>query len=45
GQESRERVKQGFLPENYKRLTEVKAKYDPDNYFSFGFNIPPAGSI
>jgi FAD/FMN-containing dehydrogenase len=43
GHESRERVKQGFLPENFQRLTEIKAKYDPENYFSYGFNIPPAG--
>jgi FAD/FMN-containing dehydrogenase len=27
---------------NYRRLTEVKAKYDPQNLFHVNQNIPPA---
>jgi FAD/FMN-containing dehydrogenase len=27
---------------NYERLTEVKAAYDPDNFFRINHNIPPA---
>jgi FAD/FMN-containing dehydrogenase len=28
---------------NYDRLTEVKAAYDPDNFFRINHNIPPGG--
>jgi FAD/FMN-containing dehydrogenase len=31
-----------YTPEDYERLTEVKAAYDPDNFFSANHNIPPA---
>ncbi len=41
GRESLERVKDGFSPEAFERLTRLKAAYDPENRFSFGFNIPP----
>lgn len=41
GEESSERVKDGFSPEAYRRLTDLKATYDPDNRFSFGMNISP----
>ena len=28
--------------DNYKRLTKVKSKYDPDNFFRVNQNIKPA---
>jgi hypothetical protein len=42
GEESRERIQDGFSPESYRRLRELKAKYDPENLFGFSFNIQPA---
>lgn len=42
GEESRAQVKNGFSPEAYQRLTELKARYDPDNRLGYGFNIKPA---
>lgn len=44
GKESVARIKDGFLPESYRRLMAIKAKYDPANVFRFGFNIPPLAS-
>jgi FAD/FMN-containing dehydrogenase len=41
GKEARERVKDAYLPESYRRLKALKAQYDPDNRFQFSFNIPP----
>lgn len=40
GEEARQQVNKGFSPEAFQRLTLLKAKYDPDNVFRFGFNIP-----
>jgi FAD/FMN-containing dehydrogenase len=36
------RTASAFTPENYARLRDVKAEWDPDNFFSFGHNIRPA---
>jgi FAD/FMN-containing dehydrogenase len=37
-----ERDRRSYGEENWKRLTEIKAKYDPDNVFHLNHNIPPA---
>jgi Berberine and berberine like len=42
GEEARERTRQGFSAETYKRLAALKAKYDPDNRFSHSYNFRPA---
>jgi len=44
GKAAAERTKDAFLPESYQRLMAVKASYDPENRFRFGFNIPPASA-
>ena len=44
GREARERTKDGYRPESYRRLMALKAQYDPDNRFRHSFDIPPAGS-
>lgn len=41
GEERWNRTKDAFTPENYQRLTAIKAKYDPENRFRFSLNIPP----
>jgi FAD/FMN-containing dehydrogenase len=40
-EEGQERVKAAY-GDNYKRLAEVKLKYDPDNFFRVNQNIEPA---
>lgn len=40
GQEAPERTQDAFLPESYRRLMAVKASYDPENRFRYGFSIP-----
>ena len=42
GEERRQRTQEGFTPENFRRLTQIKAKYDPENVFSHSFSIQPA---
>jgi hypothetical protein len=42
GEESRVRARDGITPASYAQLISLKAKYDPDNRFSYGFQIPPA---
>ncbi len=42
GEESRQRVSQGFTPAAYQRLTTLKAVYDGENRLAYGFNITPA---
>jgi hypothetical protein len=41
GEEARQRTRDAYLPETYRKLQALKAKYDPENYFRFGFDIPP----
>ena len=41
GEEKEELARAGYGV-NYERLTELKAKYDPDNLFRMNINIPPA---
>lgn len=37
-----ERVRAAYSPEAWTRLTSLKAKYDPTNFFDRNANIPPA---
>jgi FAD/FMN-containing dehydrogenase len=44
GNEGQDRIIAGFGPENYERLSAVKAQYDPENIFRLNHNIKPADS-
>jgi len=41
GKESRQETRNGYPTDKFERLMILKAKFDPDNIFRFGFNIPP----
>ncbi|MFK0215007.1 FAD-binding oxidoreductase [Streptomyces sp. NPDC090298] len=43
GAEGEQRIVSSFGEENFRRLTDVKAAYDPENVFRYNQNIPPAG--
>ncbi|MDQ4504136.1 FAD-binding oxidoreductase [Sinomonas sp. ASV322] len=42
GEEGAGRVLQAYGEEKYKRLVELKRRWDPDNFFHVNQNIPPA---
>ena len=42
GDEGPERVRAAYPGETWKRLREVKRRYDPDNVFRVNHNVPPA---
>jgi FAD/FMN-containing dehydrogenase len=39
---SPERVRAAYSPDDWQRLVALKDRYDPDNVFRFGRNIPPS---
>jgi hypothetical protein len=41
GKEARARTRDAYSAESYRRLMALKARYDPDNLFRFGYDIPP----
>jgi len=43
GEEGPERVRAAYSPDKYRRLVEIKTRYDPDNFFVMNQNIKPAG--
>jgi hypothetical protein len=44
GDEGAERVRAAYPAATWERLTRVKAKYDPANFFRLNQNIPPAAA-
>jgi FAD/FMN-containing dehydrogenase len=43
GEEAVQRVRDGYSPEAFQRLRELKTKYDPENLLRYSYQIPPAG--
>jgi FAD/FMN-containing dehydrogenase len=41
GDEGQDRIVAGLGPANYRRLSAIKAQYDPENVFHLNHNIPP----
>jgi FAD/FMN-containing dehydrogenase len=41
-EEGADRIQQAYEPHIFQRLAEVKAKYDPSNFFRLNKNVPPA---
>ena len=41
--DANERVRDAYTAQQWDRLTALKAKYDPTNFFRMNANIPPAG--
>ena len=41
GEEARQRTREAFGAEKYERLRAIKAEYDPENLFRFGYDISP----
>jgi hypothetical protein len=39
-----ERMRAAYSPEDWKRLVELKDRYDPNNLFRFNRNIPPSSA-
>ena len=40
--ERQSRIRDAYSPESFRRLTALKAKYDPENRFRYSFDIPAA---
>ena len=40
-EEGPDRIRSAYGPDKYRRLTTLKRKYDPDNFFRMNQNIPP----
>jgi hypothetical protein len=38
------RLRESYGEDNYRRLVEIKDRWDPDNVFNVNKNIPPSGS-
>ena len=43
-EEGPDRIRAAYPGPTWDRLTEIKARYDPDNLFRRNQNIPPAGA-